>query len=240
MTGAMENQRLSGELADAEPRTQLKAIAKIAAAPGDRLPEEALAALVRCTGASAKPVQLRAADALAEIAHEGDERAASMLRAALSDSSRRMRWGAAYALSRIGGGAFALDAANAIAEALGDSDSDIRWAAAGLFAQLCLRYPDEIRTRLIELTGAGDRNARRMAFYCIRDMGCCGADIVAAIKRALGDDDRFVRLAAIAALARMEDTAGEAAGILAERAESDPDTGVRGAAKSSLARLLNR
>lgn len=227
-------------LASAEPNRQIDAISQIAATPSERLSAEALAALVRCAGAPAKSVQLRTADALAAVAGAGDERAAATLRAALADSSRRMRWGAAYALARIGGDAFGMDSADAIAEALGDSDSDIRWAAAGLLARLGWRYPDEIRARLLRLSLPGDPNTRRMALYCIRDLGCCGTDIIAAIESALADDNRFVRLAAVSVLARLEDPGDEVTRILAASIESDPDAGVRGAARTALARMEKR
>ncbi|HVN63486.1 MAG TPA: HEAT repeat domain-containing protein, partial [Candidatus Binataceae bacterium] len=217
-----------------------EAIDEVAATPPERLSDEALSALVRCVGAPAKAVQLRAADALAAIARAGDERPAEILRAALSDTNRRIRWGAAFALSRIGGEAFGIDAIDAIAEALGDRDSDVRWAAAELIGRLCLGHPDEIRARLLKLCADADPNARRMALYCIRDVGCCGDDVTAAIERTLSDENRFVRLAAVAALSRIADAEGKAATILGASSDSDPDAGVRRAAQSALEKLGSR
>jgi len=234
------DRRLIDGLSGADPRIQSAAIANIAAAPGERVSDEVMAALVRCVGAAAKSVQLGAAKALAAIAGASDERAAAMLRAALRDPSPRMRWGAAFALSRIDGDAFGIDAVDAIAEALGNPDSDVRWSAAELLTRLGLRHPDEIRARLLELAGHGEPNVHRMALYCIRDLGCCGGDVIAAIERALADENRFVRLAAVSVLSRIDETGAEAARILNRCLESDTDAGVRGAAQSALAKLNRR
>jgi HEAT repeat protein len=222
------------ELSDSDPGRRLAAIDLILAAPGERLSDDVLDALVRCVGAGQKTVQRRAIDALDAIAKTGDSRVVERLRLAIRGDDRRTRWGAAYALGQIGDGAFAMHVADALAEALSDEDGDIRWAAANLLVRLGREYPDEIRERLIALGADSDRNARKMALYCIRDLGIRGAELIAVVERALKDSDVHVRLAALAVLTGLGDASDAAARLALGCLESDSDHGVRRAAAVAL------
>ena len=234
MNAALKDGRVASDLSDRDPGRRLAAIDLILLAPAQPLSDEVLDALVRCVGAAQKTVQRRAIDALAVIAKSGDARVVDRLRRALGGDDRRMRWGAAYALGQIGAGAFAMDVADALSEALSDDDGDIRWAAANLLVRLGREYPEEIRARLIVLGADSDHNARKMALYCIRDLGFAGADLLAVLKHAVRDRDVHVRLAALAVLTRLTDVSDSAATLALESLETDSDPGVRRAAAVAL------
>ena len=237
MSAALKAELLPSELSDSDPGRRLGAIDLILSAPAERLSDEVVDALVGCVGAAQKTVQRRAIDALEAIAKSGDARIVERLRLAIRGDDRRRRWGAAYALGQIGAGAFAMHVADALSEALSDDDGDIRWAAANLIVRLGGEYPEEIRERLLVLGTDSDSNARKMALYCIRDLGMRGADLLAVLERAVRDLDVHVRLAALAVLTRLTDASDTAARLAIECLESDSDAGVRRAAAVALGNL---
>jgi HEAT repeat protein len=206
-------------------------------APAQPLSDDVLDSLVRCGGAAQKTVQRRAIDALAAVAESGDARVVARLRETIRSDDRRLRWGSAYALAQIGASAFAMHVADALCEALSDDDGDIRWAAANLLVRLGREYPAEIRERLIALGGDSDRNARKMALYCIRDLELSGPELLAVLALAAHDSDVHVRLAALSVLSRIRDASGQAVRIMLECLKSDPDAGVRRAAASALGNI---
>jgi HEAT repeat protein len=234
LSASLKDGRVASGLSDIDPGRRLAAIDLILSAPAEPLSDEGVARLVSCVGAAQKTVQRRAIDALAMIAKSGDARIVERLRRALVGDDRRMRWGAAYALGQIGAGAFAMHVADALCEALSDEDGDIRWAAANLLVRLGRDYPEEIRARLIVLGADSDHNARKMALYCIRDLGFAGADLLAVLKHAVHDPDVHVRLAALAVLTRLTDASDAAAKLALECLETDSDPGVRRAAAVAL------
>ncbi len=237
MSAALKDGRVARDLRDIDPARRLAAIELILSAPAGPLSDDALDALVECVGAAQKTIQRRAIDALAAVAESGDARIVEKLRRVIVGDDRRMRWGAAYALAQIGAGAFAMHVADALSEALSDDDGDIRWAAANLLVRLGREYPDEIRERLIVLGADSDHNARKMALYCIRDLGFGGADLLTVLERAVRDPDIHVRLAALAVLTRLTDASDGASRLALDRLETDSDPGVRRAAAVALGNL---
>lgn len=237
MSVALKDGRVANGLGDAEPGRRLGAIESILSAPAEPLSDDDLDALVRCVGAAQKTVQRRAIDALAAVAEAGDVRVVERLRSSVRGDDRRTRWGAAYALAQLGADAFAMHVADALSEALSDDDGDIRWASANLLVRLGRDFPKEIRERLIAFGASSDRNARKMALYCIRDLGLRGADLLAVGERALGDSDVHVRLAALAVLTGLADASDAAATLALRCLESDSDPGVRRAAAVALGNL---
>jgi len=209
----------------------LSAIAKDAAKVVERLISE--------LGDARKSVQRRAIDELAAIAAAGNPLVIERLRDSIASDDRRMRWAAAYALAQIGASAFAMNVADALCEALSDDDGDIRWAAANLIVRLGREYPAEIRERLISLSADSDRNARKMALYCIRDLHIGGAELISVIERAVRDPDVHVRLAALAVLTRLGEASDAAASLALRCLESDSDPGVRRAAAIALGNFQN-
>ena len=193
--------------------------------------------LVRELGDAHKTVQRRAIDELVAIAASGNPDVIEKLRESIASADRRVRWAAAYALGQIGAGAFAMDSAEALCEAMADDDGDVRWAATNLMVQLGRDNLAEISARLLKLAADGDRNARKMALYCIRDLEIAGADLIAVVERSVHDSDVHVRLAALSVLSRVRDASGQAVRIMLECMKSDTDAGVRRAAASALGNI---
>jgi hypothetical protein len=130
-----------------------------------------------------------------------------------------------------------MDSADALCEAMADDDGDIRWAATNLMVQLGRENLAKIGARLLELAAGGDRNARKMALYCIRDLELGGAELLAVVGRAVHDADVHVRLAALSVLSRLRDESGQAVRIMLECMKADTDAGVRRAAASALGNI---
>jgi len=193
--------------------------------------------LVRDLGDAHKTVQRRAIDELVVIAASGNPSVTEKLRESIASDDRRVRWAAAYALGQIGAGAFAMDCADALCEAMSDDDGDIRWAATNLMVQLGRENLAEIGARLLRLAADGDRNARKMALYGIRDLEIAGLELLAVVERAAHDPDVHVRLAALSVLSRLRDGSGQAVRIMLDCMKSDPDAGVRRAAASALGNI---
>jgi HEAT repeat protein len=193
--------------------------------------------LIRELGDAHKTVQRRAIDELVAIAAAGNPSVTEKLRESIASADRRSRWASAYALGQIGSTAFAMDSADALCEAMADDDGDIRWAATNLMVRLGRDNLVEIGARLLQLADNGDRNARKMALYCIRDLEIAGAELLAVVERAVHDPDVHVRLAALSVLSRTRDASGEAVRIMLECLKSDSDAGVRRAAASALGNI---
>jgi HEAT repeat protein len=195
--------------------------------------------LIRELGDAHKTVQRRAIDELVAIAAGGDRFVTEKLRASVASADRRVRWAAAYALGQIGSTAFAMDSADALCEAMADDDGDIRWAATNLMVRLGYNNLAEIGARLLKLAATGDRNARKMALYCIRDLEIAGPELLAVVENSVHDPDVHVRLAALSVLSRLRDASGQAVRIMLECLKSDSDAGVRRAAASALGNIQN-
>jgi HEAT repeat protein len=179
--------------------------------------EHELDALCAALGDVSKAVQRRAAEALATFAERG-VRLGDRLQASLDAADLRRRWGAAYALSRIG--PLSLTALPTLLEVLNSDDGDLRWAAADLLKQLAERHRDDVVDRLLAGAGASG-NQRKMAFYCLRDLGVA-AGFDAAIA-GLAEGDIESRLAALAFIAKVHPSAAVAAPhIVAMVEDADP------------------
>jgi len=193
-----------------------------------------LGALAECLGHVRKAVQRPAADAFAVISAAGVEVAPALDRA-LASPVARQRWGAAFAFSLIGEPP--AETLPVLLETLGEDDGDMRWAAAAIL----LRLKD--RTGLIgsltDLVTSGNAAQRKMALYCLRDVGARSPAVERVVVSALGDHDEGVRLAAIAGLARLALDRRAAAGRLIEALEAD-DERCRRAAAAALGALGER
>ncbi len=195
--------------------------------------------LMRELGDARKSAQRKAIDELVAIAASGSPVVIEKLRDSLASADRRARWASAYALCQIGAGAFAMDCAEVLCEAMSDEDGDIRWAATELMVRLGRENLAPISARLLKLAADpdSDRNARKMALYCIRDLDITGPELIAIAEHALHDSDVHVRLAALALLSGMRDGAEAATRIMLVCLKSDPDAGVRRAAASALGNI---
>ncbi len=226
---------LVAALSSAAPEDRLRALVSIIETPPSDLPTQAVAALTNCLSADSKTIRRRAADALATAARRHPPVAAA-LRSSLASPERRIRFGAAYALGAIDG-ELTIDAAPALCEALGDSDGDVRWAAAELILRLGRMNREKIHADLIALARSGNSAARKMAVYCLRDLGAGGADTLDVAAAAVRDRDAHVRLAALALLSEAFKDSEAAAALVVEKLDSDPEPGVRRAAAVALGNM---
>jgi HEAT repeat protein len=215
---------------------RVAALVSIIENPGQRLGAETVAAIAGCLGADSKTVRRRAADALAAVARR-DPAIVAAIRPGLRSANHRIRFGAAYALGAVGDEALTLDTVAALCEALGSSDGDLRWAAAELMVRLGRAHPKEIREELLALVTSANPAARKMALYCLRDLGVRGSGVLQAVAAAARDLDAHVRLAALALLSGSFADDDAAAQLMLERLKSDREVGVRRAAAVALGNL---
>lgn len=209
------------------------AIAEITA--GGPAGDAELQALVECLAHPRKVVQRPAADAFAALAIRGIP-VRAVLEPALTAAEFGQRWGAAFALSRLGEPPPA--SVPVLLEALATGDGDVRWAAADILLRVADR--DDLVERLRSRVASGTAAARKMALYCLRDLDARTPEIEAVVVRALDDAERDVRLAAVSAIARLAlDRAGAAAGLVAVL-EEDADERVRRAAAAALGAVGDR
>ena len=215
-----------------DPETRLEAIAAVAASPVSPTAQE-LAALVDCLADERKLVQRRAAECIAALATRGaDPR--ELLRAGLASGPPHARWGAAYALSLIEGPSPIVF--DVLVETLASADGDLRWAAAGLLRQAATMFRTDVVDRLTAAAEAVAAPARRMALYALRELDARGARGVSAAERALEATDIELRLAGLAALARLADD-GEAAATRIAELVTDHDPRMSRAAAAVLGTL---
>jgi len=192
---------------------------------------EELHALGECLGGEPKVLQRRAAEAFATL-HQRGIAVTDTLLGILQAAGRQQRWGAAYALSRLG--AAPLAALPVLLEGLGANDGDLRWAAAD--ALVHMEPAPESAAALRHLLADGTPSQRKMAAYCLRDLPVRSPAIEQALFAALDDPEPRVRLAAMSSLARVcHERAGLAARVAAML--GDTDAGVRRAAAAVLGGL---
>lgn len=182
-------------------------------------------------GDARKAVQRAAAEDFVALDRQGVP-VRAVLEEALGSPARRQRWGAAFALARLGVATSAV--VETLVDALADPDGDLRWAAAGLLRGLL--PPEAFVTQLCVAADTGSPTVRKMVLYALRDGSLWDARCEALAHAGLGAADSGVRLAAMAALARRAvDRAAARTAI--ERLHDDPHHGVRRAAAATLARL---
>ncbi len=189
-----------------------------------------VAFLVECLGAPTKAVQRRAAEALGALSTAGIAVHAAIA-PVLAAPALRTRFGAAYALSLLGPSP--PGCVPVLLETLGADDGDLRWAAATLllpFGTGVLLQP------LRALVRTGNVAQRKMALYCLRDVQPPPVGLEDELRAALGDEASVVRLAAMAALARLGRDRAVVSRVLVPLLE-DADLGVRRATAATLGRL---
>ena len=186
-----------------------------------------LGRLIGLLAAASKEDRRRAAEDLIALARQ-DCAALAALRAALADTESHRRWGAAFVLYRAGvrdDGVFA-----GACEALGSDDGDVRWAAAEILVSLAAS--DRGRCHRIRSIAADPGAAgRKMALYCLRDLGVNDEAVFA---DALTARDTAVRLAAAACFGRVPVLSELGVDALLAAVTQDGDAGVRRAATVAL------
>ena len=225
----LDVEALAESLSSGEPARQLLALdALLECDRRGPLPEPVLTLTLDALGHERKAVQRNAGEVLALWSHATPE-IGLRLRALLRSGPLRHRFGAAFALAKLGPDAATIPV---LLETLGEADGDMRWAAASLIVELARRSP-ELCGELASLAASGTAGQRKMAIYCLRDLG--GAPDLAEILVAdLDHADAGVRMAALAALGRLYATRESALRAVTKVARDDVDAGVRRAAVSQL------
>jgi HEAT repeat protein len=236
----MNHDALATALKDDDLEVRLAAIGEIAGNSHVILAGAALDALIQCLDVNRKVIQRRAAEALAAQASH-DPRVIEKLREMLLHFDSWARWGAAYALGLVGfEDALDLSAMPSLVEALSSDDGDVRWAAAGLVVRLGRKHRDAVGRQLIELAERGNLSARKMALYCLRDVGGPREELLAVAESCCGDHQSLLKMAALSLLPRIENPGDRAADLAIRLLENDLDGGVRRCAAVALGHIGSR
>jgi len=182
----------------------------------------------------ARRVQRRAAEVLAALAATS-EVAGAVIQGELDSSNPAARWGAAFAQAALG--CPSLTAAMVWIDGLGSPDSDLRWAAHALIVRHLSSVDGQAVDGLLRAAaGPSDPQRRKMALYCLRDLGLEGGDICRLCAVALDACEIEVRLAALSAYPRVVACRAEAADLVA-RYVTDPDPRMCRAAAVALGKI---
>lgn len=181
-----------------------------------------------------RSVVRRAVDALVAMA-PGEPGMAACLESRLKDQGTRWRWPVAYTLGRLADASE--DCLAVLGDGLGSDDQDVRWATQRLLTELGGRQ-NTARERLVSLLRSGSPTQRRMAVYCLRDVGLSDNRIAGEVVEACQDPEPLVRVAAVTSLARCLSLPRQSVPTLRRLAEADADLRVRNAANFVLVRAL--
>jgi HEAT repeat protein len=224
--------RLPERLASTDPSECLAAIDTAVAQASATA--DVLRALAECLGSRHKLIQRRAAQAFASLSASGVA-VRDVLLATLLSRAQQQRWGAAYALSLLSAPPW--EALPVLLECLGIDDGDVRWAAADILVRM--RVEGDALDELRVLSSTGTAVQRKMAAYCLRDLGTRLPAVEQTLLAAVEDADPGVRMAAMSALARLSSDRVAVAQRLV-RLLGDPDPGVRRAAAATLGAVGQR
>jgi HEAT repeat protein len=201
-------------------------------AAGTSLDEATLAEVVACVGAPRKAVQRLAADVLAATTDATRAAAVTLLRIAAASEDPRRRWGAVYALGRLG--LVDTEMVPTLLAVFDHRDGDERWAAAQLMRACARGHASLVLPLVVNAAAGGSAEQRKMALYVLRDVAPDDAGVHRAVRRGLADPEVGVRFAALSAVARLVPRPADACDLVVALAERDPDPGLRRAALSAL------
>jgi HEAT repeat protein len=221
-------------LASPDARVRLGALDELAQA-GRPLDEAEALAVVACLGIGVKALQRRATDALCLTGDAARPAVLASLRALLDAPDADRRWGASYALGRLGVVEPAL--VPALLDALASRDGDRRWAAATLLVTCGTLHAETVLPALLDALHGTIPELRKMALYVLRDLAPSHPAVPDALLVALRDDDSAVRLAGLSAVVRLAPPPAHACDEVLRLVRDDPDAGVRRAAVSALGHL---
>ena len=214
-----------------EERATLAWLLEVEQAPAE-LGSAEIARLGDLLGDLSKTIRRHAAAAMTEALRSGVV-TTLVCEVLLRDREASRRWGTAFALVRSQRAELSGDVLAEFLAALGNDDGDVRWAAAANLAVLA-RESSILRDQLGALVGDDDPRRRKMALLCLCE---AGAHDGAVYRRALADDDRYVRMAALTGLARSADRSELSLAAIARLERDDADPGVQRAAAAVLRRL---
>ena len=227
----MSDANVLADLAAPDPLRRRDAVERLAFG-GAPLDAATIVAVIACLATPEKAVQRGAADLLARVAPSDRPLVVERLRGGLAADDPSLRWGAAYAFGRLGLAEPAMIAP--LIEALGANDGDQRWAAADLLIACARVHRADVLAAVLAGTNDGEPDRRKMVLYVLRDVAPTEPAAHAATVRALGDAAVGVRLAALAALVRLEPRPVDAWKLVDALVRNDPDAGVRRAAIAAL------
>jgi len=189
-----------------------------------------IASLIESLAHSDRAVVRKAIDSLVTIGHERPEVRESLNRL-LQEVSSEKRWPVAYTLGQLSQpSSSCLDT---LMEALGSEDPDIRWATLQLLIRLG-KNDRRILPLISDLLNSGSPTQRRMAVYCLRDLGLEDRSVQL---QCLGDTDPLVRVAVVVALSKQSRLSEDVLSVLVRLNVNDTDSRVRNAAGFVLERL---
>ncbi len=189
-----------------------------------------IASLIESLAHSDRAVVRTAIDSLVTAGHERPEVRESLNRL-LQEVASEKRWPVAYTLGQLSQpSSSCLDT---LMEALGSEDPDIRWATLQLLIRL-EKNDKRILPLISDLLNSGSPTQRRMAVYCLRDLGLKESSLQL---RCLGDTDSLVRVAAVTTLSKQSQLSEDVLSVLVRLNSNDPDSRVRSAAAFALERL---
>jgi len=230
----MDVSHLAAQLFSPEDQDRLASLA-VLAGQGDEsvLPTDVLQGLLHCLGHTRKAVQRGAAGQLVRFARTQPEIVTALV-SKLTDPDPRVRWTTAFTLAQ-------LDLPEPVPlpvliENLGHQESDLRWAAATAVLHLAERHPD-VSAEVLRLASSGNAVQRRMALYCLRDLGQTDSSAQAVYLASLHDPDPMVRLSGLSCLGKLRLASGDTRTRLLHVLETDPDLGVRRATAATLGQL---
>lgn len=190
-------------------------------------------ALIAELDQSDKPAIRAAVDALIALAADSP-RLRERLQRRLTEAGHRNYWPVAYILGSLPN--LSRAAALGLLEALDHREPDIRWAVSLLLARVAKNNADLVSS-LVRLCASGSDNQKRMALYCLRDLGLADPASAAAMLDALADPEPSVRVAAAICLKSRSGLAVEGKKILLDIYLNDQELKVRHAAAVALATL---
>lgn len=195
---------------------------------------EKIAALIKSLSHPDKKVIREGADALISIAAFTPQ-LAERLRRLLDEAPVEKRWPIAYVLAHIA--PLSASCLDVLKDTLESSDPDIRWAAALLLVRLAKNSSPDVVVHLAALVNSGRPTQRRMAVYCLRDIGAQDSASRRALLDAMGDPEPLVRVAAVTSLKALPEIGAAALDRLLRLFLADPDSRVRVSAALSLGHL---
>jgi HEAT repeat protein len=224
---------LLAELSHADPLRRCAVLERMMAI--EVLDASLVEAIIACLGLPQKAAQRQAADLLGR-SEPGDRPAvATRLRAALASPEPRLRWGATYALSRLGVVEIAM--VSPLVEAFGRRDGDERWAAAQIMTACARVHRVAVVPALLAAATDAVPDRRKMALYVLRDVAPDDPSVHAAALHGLDDPAVGVRFAALSAVTRLEPLLDAACERVLVMARDDTDPGVRRAAVITLGQI---
>jgi len=189
-----------------------------------------IASLIESLAHSDRAVVRTAIDSLVTLGHERPAVRES-LNSLLQEVSPKKRWPVAYTLGQLSQpSSSCLDT---LREALGSEDPDIRWATLQLLIRLG-KNDKRIPPIVSDLLNSGSPTQRRMAVYCLRDLGIKESSLQL---QCLGDTDPLVRVAAVTTLSKLSHLSEDVLSVLVRLNSNDTDSRVRSAAGFVLERL---